>query len=75
MIQNYIFDLTMKEITKQYKRMLFKLKKKINIDDQIYNGKSLNDFFNYYGLDISNSQWIIINEGCEAIFHIWIEKM
>ena len=41
----------MKEITKKYKNLLFKLKKKIDLDIETDSKKSLDYFFNYYGTD------------------------
>ena len=41
----------MKEITKKYKNLLFKLKKKIDLDIETDSKKSLDYLFNYYGTD------------------------
>ena len=41
----------MKEITKVYKKFLFNFKNKINIDNQSFDNKSLDELFNYFGTD------------------------
>ena len=41
----------MKEITKYYKKLLFKLKNKTNIDIETLDNKSLDELFNYFGTD------------------------
>ena len=41
----------MKEITKFYKRFVFNLKNKINLDIENVNNKSLNELFNFFGTD------------------------
>lgn len=41
----------MKQITKFYKMIIFKLKQKINLDKKKVNLKKLNDIFNYFGTD------------------------
>ncbi len=41
----------MKEITKLYKKVLFNLKNKINIDKESLDNKSLDELFNYFGTD------------------------
>ena len=41
----------MKNITKFYKRLSFNFKKKINLDIEDINNKSLNELFNYFGTD------------------------
>ena len=40
-----------KKISKFYKEIIFKLKKKINLDKQILELASLNELFNYFGTD------------------------
>ena len=40
-----------KKISKFYKEIIFKLKKKINLDKQILEITSLNELFNYFGTD------------------------
>ena len=67
----------MKKITYIYKKIIFNLKKKINIDKEDLN-KSLDELFTYYGTDKannvknqyqdSNSYWAWIFEILSKIF-------
>ena len=41
----------MKEVTKFYKRFVFNFKKKINLDIEVIDNKSLNELFNHFGTD------------------------
>ncbi len=52
----------MKEITKIYKKILFSFKNKINIDNQSFENKSLDDLFNYFGTDKGSK---VINPYCD----------
>ncbi len=45
----------MKEITKSYKKLVFKFKKKINLDNRLSEYKSLDDLFNFFGTDKGSS--------------------
>ena len=64
----------MKRITKIYKTILFGLKKKINIDNNLLDNKSLNDLFNYFGTDKgTNVINPYLNESNETLGHGFAE--
>ena len=45
----------MKEITKKYKKLVFKFKSKINLDINSIEYKSLDELFNFFGTDKGTS--------------------